>query len=159
MSENETPDVEVDEIEQEPQEAEPQEVDSDTPLEEIPKEDAWEPKRALAKIRKLNAEIVKANKRMEEAKTEGQKQHESLAAENLRLRVGLSHGLPENLVRRLNGSTEEELIADAKELMEMFESKAPPSDQPKERLRQRAQAPAVDELNDLDKFSEAVFRR
>ena len=27
------------------------------------------------------------------------------------------------------------------------------------RGRQRAQAPAVDELNDLDKFSEAVFRR
>lgn len=158
MSENETPDVEVDEIEQEPQEAEPQEVDSDTPLEEIPKGDAWDPERALEKIRKLNAEIAKANRRAEESKTVEQRA-ESLAAENLRLRVGLSHGLPENLVRRLNGATEDELIADAKELMEMFESKAPPSDQPKERLRQRAQAPAVDELNDLDKFSEAVFRR
>ncbi|HEY9247676.1 MAG TPA: hypothetical protein VIO38_01015, partial [Rariglobus sp.] len=100
--------------------------------------------KALDKIKKLNSEAANLRKRAKEAEEkatgadEATKRLPTLEAENLRLKVGIKHGLPEAIIDRLKGSTEEELLADAETLLEFFtpgKSGAPPSQRPKEDLR------------------------
>lgn len=111
--------------------------------------------RALRKIQKLNSEARNLRERAQEAerKAEGAdeltKTNEQQASEILRLRVALKHGLPEALVGRLNGSTEEELLADAEELMGLFVAKEPPSQKPKRKAAMRTPDSAEDGV-DID---------
>lgn len=114
--------------------------------------------RALRKIQKLNSESRNLRDRAQEAekKAEGAdeltKTNQSQASEILRLRVALKHGLPEGLVGRLNGSTEEELLADAEELMGLFVSKEPPSQAPKRKNALRTPDSAEDGV-DINKLA------
>lgn len=114
--------------------------------------------RALRKIQKLNSESRNLRERAQEAekKAEGAdeltKTAESQASEILRLRVALKHGLPEKLVGRLSGSTEEELLADAEDLMGLFVAKEPPSQAPKRKSALRTPGSAEDGV-DIDKLA------
>lgn len=114
--------------------------------------------RAMRKIQKLNSEARNLRERAQEAEKKAEnadeltKTNESQASEILRLRVALKHGLPEALVGRLNGSSEEELLADAEELMGLFVAKEPPSRAPKRKAAQRTPDSAEDGV-DIDKLA------
>lgn len=150
-----------DEVTEEAPEA-PEEADT---VEDETTEDTFDKDRALAKIKKANQEAASLRKRATEAEAkakenEGKSQRVSeLEGELLRLRVGVKLGLPEALVSRLQGGTEEELAQDAQALLEMFSTKAPPTQQPKERLRGGGDPTSEpDGLDDPDKFAERMFR-
>lgn len=151
------------EVEQEETPAPEAEVETEETEEE---ETAFDAERAREKIRKLNSESRNLRKRTAEAEekakdAEGKDEKvTALEAENLRLRVGVKHGLPEALIKRLSGTTEEEILQDAEELMELFGSKKPPTDQPRTKLRGGGDPTApVDDMGDLDKFAEKAFRK
>ena len=114
--------------------------------------------RALRKIQKLNSENKNLRTRAQEAEEKASgseeltKTNEQQASEILRLRVALKHGLPEALVGRLNGSSEEELLADAEELMGLFVAKEPPSQKPKRKTAMRTPDSAEDGV-DIDKLA------
>lgn len=126
-----------------------EETPEETPApeaEETPTEpeagDQFDADKAREKIRKVNSEAAALRKRLAEAEEKGKESDEkgkkltALEAENLRLRIAVKHGLPESLVKRLSGTTEEEVLQDAEELMELFGgTKKPPTQQPREQLR------------------------
>lgn len=161
MSEQISENTGTEEVETEAPEAEVEETEV-----EKPDEDAFDADKAREKIRKVNSENKNLRKRAADAEakakeSEGKDERLTvLEAENLRLRVGVKHGLPEALIKRLTGSTEEEILEDAEELMELFGKKAPPTSQPREKLRGGGD-PTVepDGLDDSDKFAEKMFRQ
>lgn len=163
MSEQVNENPEATEVEDPQVEAPEAETEEETETEE---DGGFDSQRALAKIAKVNSENknLRAAKKAAEAKNvelgDKAQRAEALEAENLRLRVAVKHGLPESLVKRLSGSTEEEMLQDAEELMKLFGSKAPPSNQPKPRLRGGGD-PTVepDGLDDTDKFAEQMFKQ
>lgn len=154
--ETETPAVGTEEVDA-------QEADTDT---DETKDDAgFDAEKAREKIRKINSEARQLRERTKvaEEKAKGSEEKDSrltaLEAENLRLRVGVKHGLPEALIKRLSGATEEEILKDAEELMELFGSKKPPTNRPKENLRGGIDPTEnAEDIGDLDKFSEKIFR-
>lgn len=85
----------------------------------------WDRERAMRKIRKSNQEAKSQRERAkaaeEKAKRAGDFEKRALDAEArlLRLEVGADVGLPVSLASRLQGSTKEELLADAEELMKL----------------------------------------
>ena len=160
MSDQTTETEQVEEVEQEEVDA----PEADTDAEET-EEDAFDPEKARAKIRKLNSESRNLRKRAAEAEEKAKaadgkdERVTALEAENLRLRVGVKHGLPEALIKRLSGTTEEEILQDAEELMGLFGSKKPPTNQPQTKLRGGGDpTQESDELGDLDSFAEKAFR-
>jgi len=73
--------------------------------------------------------------------------------ENLQLRVALELGIPEKLATRLRGSTREELIEDAGELLDTVspqKREEPKSQQPKPRLKGGSQPQEEPELSAKD---------
>ena len=122
--------------------------------------------KAQEKIRKINSEARNLRKRATDAEAIAESAKGSvervtaLEAENMRLRIGVKHGLPEALVKRLTGTTEEEILQDAEELMDLFGGKKPPTNQPKEKLRGGGDPtqPQTEDIDDVDKFAERIFR-
>lgn len=107
-------------------------------------------------LSRKNEEQAKANaeaaKRLAELEESQKSQQEKLADSNrsleerakkaeldaCRMRIAIRKGLTEAQVKRLVGATEEELEADADELLEAFKAKeetTPPTGRPKERLK------------------------
>lgn len=127
-----------------------------------PEDHGFDPDKAREKIRKINSENKNLRQRAAEAekKAEGadekDKKLTALEADNMRLRVAVKHGLPESLVKRLTGTTEEEILQDAEELMELFGGKKPPTQQPKEKLRSPGD-PAGNAEIDVEKVVQRVF--
>lgn len=125
----------------------------------------FDPDRAKAKIRKQNSELKALRDRTKQAEEKAEsaeeagKRAEDLTQENLRLSVALDLGLPLTLAKRLNGSTKEELLADADELLKLVEKKSPPTTRPQERLRGGSDPTVEPEETDLDKLSSRMFRR
>lgn len=161
MSEQATETEQVEDVEQEEVDAPEAETDAD----ETATEDAFDADKAREKIRKLNSESRNLRKRAAEAEEKAKaadgkdERMSALEAENLRLRVGVKHGLPEALIKRLSGTTEEEILQDAEELMGLFGSKKPPTNQPQTKLRGGGDpTQETDDLGDLDKFAEKAFR-
>jgi len=152
----------------EPQESEePQEPEEPEEPEEPanePEEPGFDPDKAREKIRKINSENKNLRQRAAEAekKAEGAdetaKKLTALEADNMRLRVAVKHGLPESLVKRLSGTTEEEILQDAEELMELFGTKAPPSQRPKEKLRSPGDPSGHADI-DVEKVVRRVFEQ
>lgn len=150
-------------------------VDKETPQEGDDKKtepgdegDKFDSGKALDKIRKLNSEAKNLRDRATKAEQEAEANKGSservpaLEAENLKLRIAVKHGLPESLVKRLSGTTEEELLTDAQELLEMFgkDGGRPPSNQPREQLRGGGGGgDAADPTADVDAFAADVFKR
>lgn len=126
-------------------------------------DDGFDPEKAREKIRKINSENRNLRKRAADAEAKAQGADEkdqkltALEADNMRLRVAVKHGLPESLVKRLTGTTEEEILQDAEELMELFGSKKPPTQQPKEKLRSPGDPSGNAEI-DVEKTVDRVFQ-
>lgn len=163
-TEDPNPDVDPTDPEQETDPTREVDPDADTDTETDAAQ--FDAAQAREKIRKVNSENRNLRKRAADAEAKAKDSGEkdvrltALEAENLRLRIGVKHGLPEALVKRLSGSTEEEIMQDAEELLELFGGgKKPATQQPKERLRgggDPTQEP--DKLDDLDKFAQDIFR-
>lgn len=154
--------------EQQPAEAEEQTTEPQEGAEgEQPGDgDRFDPDKALEKIRKLNSENknLRESKKAAEQKAAGADELttrvKALEAENLRIRIGAKHGLPEELINRLQGDTEEEILADAEKLLDLVSvRKAPPSRRPTENLRGGTEPAAEPEERDLDKLASRMFRR
>ena len=100
----------------------------------------WDRERAMRKIRKSNQEAKSQRERAkaaeEKAKQASDFEKRALDAEArlLRLEVGADVGLPKSLASRLQGSTKEELLADAEELMKLV-APSKPSGKPKPNLK------------------------
>lgn len=100
--------------------------------EQEPEAEAFDSEKALAKIRKANAEAQALRARAKEAETKAATA-EALAARVpeleatlVRERVARRLGLPDELVDRLRGATEAEVLADAESLVKLVTPKAPP---------------------------------
>jgi hypothetical protein len=139
--------------------------EAETDTEEAEETEAFDSDKAREKIRKINSENRNLRKRATEAEAKATSANDSgervttLEAENLRLRIGVKHGLPEKLVKRLSGTTEAEILQDAEELMELFGGRKPPSQQPQQKLRGGGDpTQQEDQISDLDKFAEDIFK-
>ena len=125
-------------------------------------DEGFDPEKAREKIRKINSENRNLRKRAADAEAKAQgvddkdKKITAQEAEIMRLRVAVKHGLPEALIKRLAGTTEEEILQDAEELMELFGPKTPPSNRPKEKLRSPGD-PAGHADIDVEKVVQRVF--
>lgn len=98
---------------------------------------AWDSERAMAKIKKINAENKRLRDRAKAAESEAEKSQAQLASENeslksrvLRLEVASELGLPATIAGRLQGATRDEIVADAEELLKMIGPKRPGSQKP-----------------------------
>lgn len=147
---------------QEPEESiEGQEAEVEEPGTD-PEDEGFDPEKAREKIRKINSENRNLRKRAADAEAKAQgvddkdKTISAQEAEIVRLRVAVKHGLPEQLVKRLTGTTEEEILQDAEELMELFGSKQPPTQRPKEKLRSPGDPSGTADI-DVEKVVERVF--
>lgn len=138
----ETPAPDAPEAQEQPQDP-TQQADAPESPEDAEQEQTWDPERAREKIRKINSENralrERATKAEEQAATlpELQQQTTALGSENLRLKVGYELGLPFNLAVRLQGSTREEMVADAESLVALVSpaKPAPTAGRPVESLR------------------------
>lgn len=124
----------------------------------------WDAQAALKKIRKVNAENKRLRERTHAAEEKAKTVEETSSllkardAENLRLRVALEMNLPEKLAMRLQGETREELLQDAQELMELYETPRPGGGKPRNRVGEgHAQPPSTASKVDLDALA-ASFR-
>ena len=139
-----------------------EEASDDTEDESTSEDDGFDSEKAREKIRKINSENRNLRKRAADAEAKAQgaddkdKTITAQEAEIMRLRVAVKHGLPEALVKRLTGTTEEEILQDAEELMELFGSKKPPTQRPKESLRSPGD-PAGNAEIDVEKVVRRVF--
>jgi len=104
----------------------------------------FDPERAketISKLRTIEAQAKKDAKELEQLRAEKQKQIDAnlseteklkkqaddlaaenakIKAENLRIKVVSKTGLPESFAERLKGTTEEELMADAQEILKLI---------------------------------------
>ena len=113
------------------------------------------------------AEIEESGKteqeRLAEARRAADERATTAEREAARLRVALKKGLTEAQVRRLVGDTEEELEADADELLATFAQPEGEPDRdlphrPRERLRPGARPEATPDETDPVKLAEAIPR-
>ena len=124
---------------------------------------ALDSEKLLKRIRDKNSENralrerTKAAEEKAKGADESTKRATELEAENLRLRVAITHGIPEKLISRLQGSTEEEILKDAEELMEIFEAKKPPTRKPLEK-KSPSQSSQDNEAKNLDDLAAEMFR-
>lgn len=121
--------------------------------------DAWDPERARRKIAKVNSE----NRTLRERATKAEQKASSvddLTAANLRLEVGYELGLPLAIAKRLQGSTREEMLADAEALVDLVSParRAPSSTRPAERVRGGGEPDEAPEP-DLSKIAADIPRR
>lgn len=143
----------------EPQEGEASAEDTE-PTDEAQE---FDPTRALEKIRKLNSENknLREGKRAAEEKAasvgDKDQQIDALKAELLRVRVGTKHGLPDELISRLQGTSEEEILADAEKLLAVIGGNKPPSPRPTTNLRGGGE-PDSDPEPDVRKIVDSISR-
>lgn len=130
------------------------------------KDEAWDPERARRKIGKVNSE----NKALRDRANAAEKKAatvDDLTLENgglkatvLQLEVGYELGLPLAIAKRLQGSTREEMLADAEALVDLVSpAKRPPSNRPAEQLRGGGSPEREPEETDLSKLGDRMFRR
>lgn len=121
--------------------------------------------KAADRIRKLQSEAKNLRTRAKEAEEKAQGVDEkdqrisALEASTLRYEVGYDLGLPKELVGRLNGQTREELIEDAKSLLELVKAPTTRTRKPVEALRGGGEPEQAPEERDLDKIGSRMFRR
>jgi hypothetical protein len=122
--------------------------------------------RAHAKIRKANAEAAALRKRTKDAEAkaagsdEKDKRISALEAEKLRIRIGYRNSLPDELIDRLQGTTEEEILADAEKLLgALTNGRKTTTQRPKEALRGGGRPEEEPEETDPRKLAALVPRR
>lgn len=133
--------------------------------EEQPTEDStdwrrdFDPEKAREKITKLNSENKNLRQRAKNAESgagEKDSRISDLETALARERVGRRLGLPDQLVDRLKGSTEEELLADAQALVDLVSPKATVKKRPTERLAGGGEPEEEPEENDPAKLAAAI---
>lgn len=121
--------------------------------------------KAAQRINKLSSEARNLRERTKAAEKKAgdvdtlTKANDDLSRENLRLQVGYELGLPLALAKRLSGSTRDELIADAEELVQIAGGRVAPQRKPVEALRTGGEGDKVPEETDLAKIGAQIFRR
>lgn len=101
----------------------------------------FDPDKAAERIRKIQSENKNLRERAKTAEQkaagvdEKDKRISSLEGELLRERVGRRLSLPDELVDRLRGNSEEEILADAEKLVGLLGKPATPGRKPAENLR------------------------
>lgn len=128
--------------------------------------DDFDPKKALAKIKKQNSELKnlrdrakQAEAKVEQTSEDKDKEIQDLQTQLLRERVGRKTGLPDQLVERLNGDDEESMLKDAEDLLEVFAKSRPPSSKPHEQLRGGGRPESEPEETDVRKIAARMFDR
>lgn len=91
---------------------------------------AKENKAAADKLAELEQAKLTAEERAAQQLTEATGRADTLAKDNLRLRVALQKGLPADLIDRLRGDSEDEIAADADHLMSLFPKQTEPDTSP-----------------------------
>lgn len=148
-------------------------------------EEAFDEARAKAKIAKVNSEAASLRQRLKDAedkvrkhedagKSEAEREKDKVKSledrtsnaerELVRLRVAIKKGLTESQAKRLVGDTEEELEADADELLETFgkpkeKEKGSPGGKPKEKLSGGGDPTEEPEETDPRKLAGKIRRR
>lgn len=115
--------------------------------------------------RKDESDSERQAREAEERKARDEKA-KGLESENLRLKVALQKGLSETQAKRLIGTTEEELAADADELVKSFggqgkggeEEEGVPSRTPKPLVNPTDPAPGEDTFIDVNKALDSIPR-
>jgi hypothetical protein len=124
----------------------------------------FDPDKAAERIRKIQSENKNLRERAKtaEKKAEGADEKDqritSLEAELLRERVGRRLNLPDELVDRLRGNNEEEILADAEKLVAIVSKPTPGGGKPSERLRGGGE-PDQEPEPDLRKLVDEIPRR
>lgn len=149
----------------EDQEVESQEDETNNPGDEQDDAADFDRDKVRDKLRRLNSENRNLRQQKKDAEdkakeSEGKtEQMQALEAKNIRYETLADNGLPLKLSKFITATDPDEILEQAEELLSLGSSKAPPQDQPKERLRQSRKTPPADEMADPDKFMENVFRR
>lgn len=119
----------------------------------------------LEREKKQREDAAKTDEqRREEARQTAERERDEAKIEAARLRVALAKGLTETQAKRLVGETEEELAADADELLATFkpdgdDGQDPSLRRPTPRLRPGATPPSEQEETDPGKLAALVPRR
>jgi hypothetical protein len=119
---------------------------------------------AVAKVQQFEDATKTEQQRTEEARLTAERTASNATLEAARLRVALKKGLTDSQAKRLVGETEEELEADADELLESFTDESDdngqgPQRRPTERLRTGAAPSSEPEETDPAKLAAQVPRR
>lgn len=155
--------VENEDVEPEQNESDALEADDDRDEPDWRKD--FDAGKAHDRIRKLQSESKNLRERAKDAEKKAAsldditKERDSIAAENLRLSVGYELGLPLALAKRLNGSSREELIADAEELVKIAGAGVPRQRKPVEALRSGGEGDKEPEETDLSKIGSRMYSR
>lgn len=130
------------------------------------KDEAWDPERARRKIGKVNSENKSLRERATKAEQKAasvddlSKENGGLKATVLQLEVGYELGLPLAIAKRLQGSSREELLADAEALVELVApARKPATRKPTEALRGGLEPDSEPEETDLSKLGARMFQR
>lgn len=118
-------------------------------------------KTAQARLAEIEDKDKTETQRLSEDRDTHKSRAEKAEAELLRLQVGIDKGLTPAQARRLVGTTKEELVADADDLLESFggaQQQRPASGRPTERLRGGGE-PDTDPEPDLSKIAAEIPRR
>lgn len=156
----ETPELEPEGGAEPDDQSEAPEADTDQPEDW---RDNFDADKASSRIRKLQSEARNLRERAKTAEekaaglTEKDQRISELESLNLRYEVGYELGLPAPLVNRLAGSSREELIEDAKSLLDLVGSAKPTTGRPKEALRGGGRPDAPPEETDVDKIGARMF--
>lgn len=116
----------------------------------------YEPERMIKLRDKLRAQLKAKNEEIQKLKDQKVADSDAdagkLRTENLQLRVALELGIPEKLASRLQGSTREELLEDAADLLDIIapRKEEPKSQQPRPRLKGGAKPEEEPELSAKD---------
>ena len=146
---------------------EPEETESpeETAEPEEESDGGFDREKTLAKIRKLNSENrnLREQKKQAEAKAAetGEKAERvaALEAANARYETLAEHDLPLKLAKFITATEPEQILEQAEELLALGGTKKPPTVQPKEKLRGGGDpTQKTDDIDDLDKFAESIFR-
>lgn len=135
--------------------------------EEAAPQEEFDASRALAKIRKSNAEAEALRKRAKAAEAKAAsvddltRERDALALQVRQLKVGGEYGLPAALAERLRGDSEEEMKKDAEQLLAIFERRTPPSQTPRTSEPAGAtQTPKTDPKEpSIEEIGARMFRR
>lgn len=120
--------------------------------------------KAAERIRKIQSENKNLRERAKSAEEKAKGVDEkdqritALQAELLRERVGRRLNLPDELVDRLRGDNEEEILADAEKLVAIVSKPTPGGGKPTERLRGGGE-PDTEPEPDLRKIADEIPRR
>lgn len=131
----------------------------------LPQSRKWEQRakdnaEARRRLDELEAEGKSEVQKLTDANSSLQTERDKAVQELARWKVGIAAGLPADVIGRIQGSTEDEMAADAKSLAELLKTATPQvAGPPSPRLQSGAQtSPPSDEI-DPKKLAEKVLER